>query len=128
MAYCKDLGNHIFLRVQCGNLTPQKSCPSRLPPGTRLPLSPSFPVQFSNATWQTSLPSKLIDPRIRERFAMTHRLFLLICAISLFCLGLSPGTLADNSHARIVRLSLVQSDVRFAPSFREYSLTVPYAR
>jgi len=54
---------------------------------------------------------------------MTHRLFLLICAISLFCLGLSPRTLADNSHARIVRLSLVQGDVRFAPSFRDDPLT-----
>ena len=37
---------------------------------------------------------------------MTHRLFLLICAISLFSLGLASGALADNSHARIVRLSL----------------------
>ena len=54
---------------------------------------------------------------------MTHRLFLLICAISLFCLGLASGTLADNSHARIVRLSLVQGDVRFAPSFHDDPLT-----
>jgi hypothetical protein len=30
---------------------------------------------------------------------------------------------ADNSHARIVRLSLVQGDVRFAPSFRDDPLT-----
>jgi hypothetical protein len=54
---------------------------------------------------------------------MTHRLFLLFCALSLFSLGLSPGSLADNSHARIVRLSLVQGDVRFAPSFRDDPLT-----
>jgi FecR protein len=54
---------------------------------------------------------------------MTHRLFLLICALSLFCLGLSSGAFADNSHARIVRLSLVQGDVRFAPTFHDDPLT-----
>src|SRR5246127_2570355 len=54
---------------------------------------------------------------------MTHRLFLLICALSVFTLGFSSSTLADNSHARIVRLSLVQGDVRFAPSFRDDPLT-----
>src|SRR5258708_20350642 len=90
------------------------------PPAPRLPLSLSFRVLFSNATWQTSLPSNLIDPRIRERFAMTHRLFLLICAISLFCLGLASGTLADNSHAPIVRLSLVPVDVQLAPTLRTH--------
>ena len=54
---------------------------------------------------------------------MAHRLFLLICALSVFSLGLSPDALADSSHARIVRLSLVQGDVRFAPSFRDDPLT-----
>ena len=54
---------------------------------------------------------------------MTHRLFLLTCALSLFCTGLSPAVLADNSHARIVRLSLIQGDVRFAPSFHDDPLT-----
>ena len=54
---------------------------------------------------------------------MAHRLFLLICAIATFSLGLSSNALADNSHARIVRLSLVQGDVRFAPSFRDDPLT-----
>ena len=54
---------------------------------------------------------------------MSHRLFLLICALSILCLGFSSGTFADNSHARIVRLSLVQGDVRFAPSFRDDPLT-----
>jgi hypothetical protein len=54
---------------------------------------------------------------------MAHRLFLLVCALSVFSLGLSPGAFADNSHARIVRLSLVQGDVRFAPSFRDDPLT-----
>src|ERR1700739_4582181 len=54
---------------------------------------------------------------------MAHRLFLLICALSVFSLGFSSATLADNSHARIVRLSLVQGDVRFAPSFRDDPLT-----
>src|ERR1700720_955424 len=56
---------------------------------------------------------------------MAHRLFLLVCAVSLVCLGFSSGTFADNSHARIVRLSLVQGDVRFAPSFRDDPLTDP---
>jgi hypothetical protein len=54
---------------------------------------------------------------------MAQRLFLAICALSLFCMGLSSDALADNSHARIVRLSLVQGDVRFAPSFRDDPLT-----
>src|SRR6202021_3656275 len=58
---------------------------------------------------------------------MAHRLFLLVCAVSLVCLGFSSGTFADNSHARIVRLSLVQGDVRFAPSFRDDPLTDPNA-
>jgi FecR protein len=54
---------------------------------------------------------------------MAHRLFLFICALSVFFVGLSSNTLADNSHARIVRLSLAQGDVRFAPSFRDDPLT-----
>jgi len=54
---------------------------------------------------------------------MAHRLFLLICALATFSLGLSSNAVADNSHARIVRLSLVQGDVRFAPSFRDDPLT-----
>jgi len=54
---------------------------------------------------------------------MAHRLFLLFCALAVFTLGLSPNSFADNSHARIVRLSLVQGDVRFAPSFRDDPLT-----
>jgi hypothetical protein len=54
---------------------------------------------------------------------MAHRIFLFICALAAFSLGLSPNSLADNSHARIVRLSLVQGDVRFAPSFRDDPLT-----
>jgi len=54
---------------------------------------------------------------------MAHRVFLLICALSAFSLALSSNTFADNSHARIVRLSLVQGDVRFAPSFHDDPLT-----
>ena len=54
---------------------------------------------------------------------MARRLFLLICAISILALGVCSGALADNSHARIVRLSLVQGDVRFAASFRDDPLT-----
>jgi hypothetical protein len=54
---------------------------------------------------------------------MAHRLFLLFCALSIFSLGLASNAHADNSHARIVRLSLVQGDVRFASSFRDDPLT-----
>jgi hypothetical protein len=54
---------------------------------------------------------------------MARRLFLLICALSILALGVSASALADNSHARIVRLSLVQGDVRFAPSFHDDPLT-----
>jgi hypothetical protein len=54
---------------------------------------------------------------------MARRLFLLFCALSILALGVSSRALADNSHARIVRLSLVQGDVRFAPSFRDDPLT-----
>jgi len=54
---------------------------------------------------------------------MARRLFLLICALSVLFLGVSSSAFADNSHARIVRLSLVQGDVRFAPSFRDDPLT-----
>ena len=54
---------------------------------------------------------------------MAHRLFLLFCALSLFTLGLCTNSRADNSHARIVRLSLIQGDVRFAPSFHDDPLT-----
>jgi len=54
---------------------------------------------------------------------MARRLFLLICALSILALGVSSSALADNSHARIVRLSLVQGDVRFAPSFHDDPLT-----
>ena len=54
---------------------------------------------------------------------MARRLFLLVCALTLLALGVSSSTLADNSHARIVRLSLAQGDVRFAPSFHDDPLT-----
>jgi hypothetical protein len=54
---------------------------------------------------------------------MARRLFLLTCALSLLALGVSSTALADSSHARIVRLSLVQGDVRFAPNFRDDPLT-----
>ena len=54
---------------------------------------------------------------------MARRLFLLFCALLILALGVSSRALADNSHARIVRLSLVQGDVRFAPSFRDDPLT-----
>src|SRR5947209_12888253 len=47
---------------------------------------------------------------------MTSRklvLFLLVILLSLLSIGAHPAA-ADSSHARIIRLSLVQGDVRFA--------------
>ena len=54
---------------------------------------------------------------------MNRRFPLLFFALSLVALGFSSNVLADTSHARIVRLSLVQGDVRFAPSFHDDPLT-----
>jgi len=54
---------------------------------------------------------------------MARRLFLFICALSTLAVGASSSAFADNSHARIVRLSLLQGDVRFAASFRDDPLT-----
>lgn len=55
---------------------------------------------------------------------MKARSIVLICAVILLvCAGL-PGTAsADNSHIRIIRLSLVQGDVRYASSFHGDPLT-----
>jgi hypothetical protein len=54
---------------------------------------------------------------------MNRRFLLVFVALSLVALGLARAAAADNSHARIVRLSLVQGDVRFASSFRDDPLT-----
>lgn len=49
---------------------------------------------------------------------MTRRLLpFLVLALALFGATFAPLAFADSSHARIVRLSLVQGDVRFARSF-----------
>lgn len=55
---------------------------------------------------------------------MKRSLFPLLAAVGLFlcAVSASPAS-ADNSHARIVRLSLVQGDVRFARSFHQDPLT-----
>ena len=54
---------------------------------------------------------------------MTRRFLLVFCGLLLCVAGLSSRAIADTSHARIVRLSLVQGDVRFAPSFHEDPLS-----
>jgi hypothetical protein len=54
---------------------------------------------------------------------MTQRLLLHFSGVLLLISGLSSAAFADSSHARIVRLSLVQGDVRFAPSFEDDALT-----
>jgi hypothetical protein len=50
---------------------------------------------------------------------MARRLVPLFFTLAILVLGFCSTAAADNSHARIVRLSLVQGDVRFAPSFRD---------
>jgi hypothetical protein len=54
---------------------------------------------------------------------MKRRFFFLLSGFCLLFLGLGNATWADSSHARIVRLSLVQGDVRFASTFHEDPLT-----
>jgi hypothetical protein len=55
---------------------------------------------------------------------MKVRSLVLICAVILLvCAGLPGTAAADTSHIRIIRLSLVQGDVRFASSFHGDSLT-----
>jgi hypothetical protein len=54
---------------------------------------------------------------------MNRRFSLLLTGFCLLLFGFSPAALADSSHARIVRLSLVQGDVRFASSFQQDPLT-----
>ncbi len=51
----------------------------------------------------------------------------LCMAILLVCAGLATTATADSSHVRIIRLSLVQGDVRFTSSFHEDPLTDPKA-
>ena len=54
-------------------------------------------------------------------------LVLIFAVILLICAGLPGIAAAESSHIRIIRLSLVQGDVRFASSFHNDSLTDPKA-
>jgi hypothetical protein len=54
-------------------------------------------------------------------------LVLIFAVILLLCAGLPGIAAADTSHVRIIRLSLIQGDVRFASSFHGDSLTDPKA-
>ncbi len=54
---------------------------------------------------------------------MKRHILRLLTVLCIAGFGLSASVLADNSHARIVRLSLVQGDVRFATSFHDDPLT-----
>ena len=54
---------------------------------------------------------------------MNRTISFLLAGLCLIGLGLSPMALADSGHARIVRLSLVQGDVRFATTFHDDPLT-----
>jgi len=54
---------------------------------------------------------------------MNRHFSYLLAALCLLGLGLPGVARADSSHARIVRLSLVQGDVRFATTFHEDPLT-----
>ena len=54
---------------------------------------------------------------------MKRQFFVLAAAALLFSTGFPTTAAADSSHARVVRLSLVQGDVRFARQFHDDSLT-----
>jgi len=54
---------------------------------------------------------------------MNRHFSFLLTVLCLLGLGLPGFARADSSHARIVRLSLVQGDVRFATTFHEDPLT-----
>ncbi len=54
---------------------------------------------------------------------MNRHFSFLLTALCLLGLGLPAVAQADSSHARIVRLSLVQGDVRFATTFHQDPLT-----
>jgi hypothetical protein len=53
----------------------------------------------------------------------TRSIVLIFAVILLVSVGLPARAAADTSHIRIIRLSLVQGDVRFASSFHGDSLT-----
>lgn len=56
------------------------------------------------------------------------RTFLLsVLAAVLLSFSSAPAAVGDSSHARIVRLSLLQGDVRFVREFHENSITDPNA-
>ena len=48
---------------------------------------------------------------------------LIASALLLLVLALSSPSFADSSHIRIIRLSLVQGDVRFTQSFHKDPMT-----
>lgn len=54
---------------------------------------------------------------------MNRRLRFPLFALFLASIGLASAVRGESSHARIVRLSLVQGDVRFATSFHDDPLT-----
>ena len=54
---------------------------------------------------------------------MNRTLSLLFAGLCLIALGFPPHAFADSGHARIVRLSLVQGDVRFATAFHDDPLS-----
>ncbi len=58
---------------------------------------------------------------------MKRNFVVFAVVLLLVCMVMPPAASADSSHARIVRLSYVQGDVRFAREFHEDSLTDPKA-
>jgi hypothetical protein len=58
---------------------------------------------------------------------MKHLFFRLIAVFAALALLCLPSAFADTSHARIVRLSLVQGDVRYVADFHEDSLSDSHA-
>jgi hypothetical protein len=59
---------------------------------------------------------------------MKARMIGLLCTVILLVCACLPGAaMADSSHVRIIRLSLVQGDVRFTGSFHNDPVTDPQA-
>ena len=76
-----------------------------------------------NETGQLALSSNQQRDGSFEVPMKRHFFLPLLVALLLVCFAWPPGAAADSSHARIVRLSLVQGDVRFAQEFHKDSLT-----
>src|SRR4029077_19481739 len=108
---------HWHLRMRSwGETTSASSSPASV----NNPLTPPLPGEtmsqaFRNATACVVWPSNGLESP-RKGVTMTSRKlipFLLVMLLGVLCTGV-PAVAGDSSHARVIRLSVVQGDVRFA--------------